>query len=65
MITAGLAILLSISIIVTEFRGNSASIRRKMLDGYSDSQIMQGIGIQSEFLELTCKEKMPGQIKTD
>ncbi|CAH0037773.1 hypothetical protein V2G26_011892 [Clonostachys chloroleuca] len=47
MITAGLAILLSISIIVTEFRGNSASIRRKMLDGYSDSQIMQGIGIQS------------------
>lgn len=49
MITAGLAILLSISIIVTEFRGNSASIRRKMLDGYSDSQIMQGIGIQSEF----------------
>lgn len=48
MITACLAIILSMSVIFSEFRGKTSSIRRKLLDGYSDSQIMQGIGIQSE-----------------
>jgi hypothetical protein len=47
MITACVAIILSVSIIVSEFRGRPATIRKKLLDGYSDSQIMQGIGIQS------------------
>lgn len=35
------------SIIISDFRGRPATIRKKLLDGYSDSQIMQGIGIQS------------------
>ncbi|KAL6863171.1 hypothetical protein ACO1O0_003415 [Amphichorda felina] len=47
MITACAAIILSITVIFSEYRGKAAPIRRKVLDGYSDSQIMQGIGIQS------------------
>lgn len=47
MITACLAIILSATVIFSEFRGKSCNIRRKLLDGYSDSQILQGIGIQS------------------
>lgn len=47
MITAGLAIILSTSVIVGDFRNKKHStIRRKLLNGYSDSQILQGIGIQ-------------------
>ncbi|PHH82475.1 hypothetical protein CDD82_5888 [Ophiocordyceps australis] len=34
-------------VIFAEFRGKSSKIRRKLLNGYSDSQILQGIGIQS------------------
>ncbi|KAI6783172.1 uncharacterized protein J7T54_000674 [Emericellopsis cladophorae] len=33
--------------IASELQGKSANIRRKLLDGYSDSQLVQGIGIQS------------------
>ncbi|KAH7153016.1 hypothetical protein EDB81DRAFT_790284 [Dactylonectria macrodidyma] len=47
MITALLAIVLSTSVIFGEFRGKDSIIRRKLLNSYSDSQIMQGIGIQS------------------
>lgn len=47
MITALLAIILSSSVIFGEFRGKDSIIRRKLLNSYSDSQIMQGIGIQS------------------
>ncbi|PKK49906.1 hypothetical protein CI102_3858 [Trichoderma harzianum] len=47
MITAGLAIILSASVILADFRGRESTTRRKLLNGYSDSQIMQGIGIQS------------------
>lgn len=47
MITALLAIILSSSVIFGEFRGRDSIIRRKLLNSYSDSQIMQGIGIQS------------------
>ncbi|PHH60196.1 hypothetical protein CDD81_1976 [Ophiocordyceps australis] len=45
--TAFIAIALSASVIFAEFRGNTSRIRRKLLNGYSDSQILQGIGIQS------------------
>jgi hypothetical protein len=48
MITAGLAIVLSASVILADFRGRESITRRKLLNGYSDSQIMQGIGIQSK-----------------
>ncbi|KAJ4163680.1 hypothetical protein LMH87_005391 [Akanthomyces muscarius] len=47
MIAAVLALVLSTSVIVAEIRGRPSTIRRKLLNGYSDSQIMQGIGIQS------------------
>lgn len=47
MITAVLALLISTSVIWAEVRGKPSTIRRKVLNGYSDSQIMQGIGIQS------------------
>ncbi|KAH8169087.1 hypothetical protein LIA77_11213 [Sarocladium implicatum] len=47
MITACLAIVLSATVIFAEIRGKSSKIRRKLLSGYSDSQILQGIGIQS------------------
>jgi hypothetical protein len=46
IITAGIAVLLSGSVIYAELRGKQSSIRRKLLNGYSDSQILQGIGIQ-------------------
>jgi hypothetical protein len=46
MITALLAIILSAMVIFCEIRGKSSKIRRKLLSGYSDSQILQGIGIQ-------------------
>ena len=48
MITACLAIVLSATVIFAEMRGKGSKIRRKLLSGYSDSQILQGIGIQSE-----------------
>jgi hypothetical protein len=56
IITAGLSLVLSTSLIFGEFRlGRSSStskrkpstIRRKLLNSYSDQQIIQGIGIQS------------------
>ncbi|KAM3432512.1 hypothetical protein NHJ13734_006827 [Beauveria thailandica] len=47
IITAGLALLLSASVILTEIRGRPSAVRRKLLNGFSDSQIVQGIGIQS------------------
>ncbi|KAF7563237.1 hypothetical protein G7046_g891 [Stylonectria norvegica] len=47
MIMACLALILSSSVIFGEFRGKESIIRRKLLNGYSDSQILQGIGIQS------------------
>lgn len=47
MITAVLALMLSTSVVVAEIRGRPSTIRRKLLNGYSDSQIVQGIGIQS------------------
>ncbi|KAK3684110.1 hypothetical protein B0T22DRAFT_412648 [Podospora appendiculata] len=55
-ITAALALLLSASLVLPEFRRSttthprpppSSTIRRKLLNGYSDQQIMVGIGIQS------------------
>ncbi|KAI9171875.1 hypothetical protein HJFPF1_01366 [Paramyrothecium foliicola] len=46
MITACLAIVLSASVIFGEVRGKPSIIRRKLLSSYSDSQILQGIGIQ-------------------
>ncbi|KAK4149991.1 hypothetical protein C8A00DRAFT_18399 [Chaetomidium leptoderma] len=53
-ITAGLALSLSASLVVQEFWRSSSSrsrnpsvIRRKLLNGYSDQQIMVGIGLQS------------------
>ena len=48
MAPAGLAIILSATVIVGEMRGKPSTIRRKLLSGYSDSQILQGIGIQSK-----------------
>ncbi|KAH7304698.1 hypothetical protein B0I35DRAFT_444756 [Stachybotrys elegans] len=47
MITAAFSIILSASVIFAEFRGKQSIIRRKLLNSYSDSQILQGIGIQS------------------
>ncbi|OAA44710.1 hypothetical protein BBO_04193 [Beauveria brongniartii RCEF 3172] len=47
IITAGLALMLSASVILTEIRGRPSAVRRKLLNGFSDSQIVQGIGIQS------------------
>jgi hypothetical protein len=46
IITAGIAVLLSASVIYGELQGKRSTIRRKLLNGYSDSQILQGIGIQ-------------------
>ncbi len=53
MITAGIAIVISASLILQEFFPRSATagrrpgtIRRKLLNGYSDQQILLGIGIQ-------------------
>ena len=47
IITAGLALSLSASIIFQEFRGKPSTLRRKLLQGYSDQQILVGIGLQS------------------
>jgi hypothetical protein len=47
IITACLAICMSASIIFQEFKGKPSTIRRRLLNGYSDQQIMTGIGIQS------------------
>ncbi|KAM4058028.1 hypothetical protein HRG_011017 [Hirsutella rhossiliensis] len=47
MVTACLAIVLSATVIWADFRAKDSTIRRKLLNGYSDSQILQGIGIQS------------------
>ncbi|GAB7366137.1 hypothetical protein MBLNU230_g7699t1 [Neophaeotheca triangularis] len=47
IITAALALLLSTYIVLSEFRGNtSVNIPRKILNGLSDQQIVEGIGIQ-------------------
>jgi hypothetical protein len=53
-ITAGLALSMSSSLVLQELRRSSPSanrnpsvIRRKLLNGYSDQQIMVGIGLQS------------------
>jgi hypothetical protein len=53
-ITAGLALSMSASLVLQELRRSSSSasrnpsvIRRKLLNGYSDQQIMVGIGLQS------------------
>lgn len=59
MVTAGLAIVLSISVIIADFRGKESIIRRKLLNGYSDSQILQGIGIQGELR--SALERSPSQ----
>ncbi|KAK0371445.1 hypothetical protein CLIM01_11209 [Colletotrichum limetticola] len=45
IITAGLALIISSSIIFQEMKGNPSNIRRKLLNSYSDQQILQGIGI--------------------
>lgn len=47
MITAVLALILSSSVVFAEIRSKPSTIRRKLLNGYSDSQIIQGIGLQS------------------
>lgn len=51
MFTALLALVLSTSLIVQEFASRKSSnpckIRRRLLNSYSDQQIIQGIGIQS------------------
>ncbi|KAM3465000.1 hypothetical protein BBAD15_g3704 [Beauveria bassiana D1-5] len=47
IITAGLALILSASVILAEIRGRPSAVRRKLLNGFSDSQIVQGIGVQS------------------
>jgi hypothetical protein len=49
MITACLNIILAATVIISQFRGKTSSIRKRLLDGYSDSQIIQGIGIQSKY----------------
>ncbi|KAK0614845.1 hypothetical protein B0T17DRAFT_497773 [Bombardia bombarda] len=52
-ITAGLALIMSASLVFQEFmrsprsKSNPSTIRRKLINGYSDQQIMVGIGIQS------------------
>src|SRR5688572_12838318 len=64
MITALLAIILSAMVIFCEIRGKGSKIRRKLLSGYSDSQILQGIGIQSAYMDedplRTVADKSPG-----
>jgi len=47
VITAAVALALATSVIFREFRSKPSPIRRKLLNGYSDLQIIQGIGIQS------------------
>jgi hypothetical protein len=47
IITAGLALSISTSIIFQELRAKPSTIRRKLLQGYSDQQILVGIGLQS------------------
>ncbi|KAM7199775.1 hypothetical protein V8F20_005645 [Naviculisporaceae sp. PSN 640] len=54
-ITAGLALVMSGSLVIQEFfqphltrhNPNPSKIRRKLLNGYSDQQILVGIGVQS------------------
>ncbi|KAM0335492.1 hypothetical protein ACHAQA_000540 [Verticillium albo-atrum] len=45
--TAVLALILSLTIILSEFRNKTSSIRRRLLSSYSDQQILQGIGIHA------------------
>ncbi|KAF9876944.1 hypothetical protein CkaCkLH20_05790 [Colletotrichum karsti] len=47
IITAGISLILSSSIILQELKGRPSTIRRKLLNSYSDQQILQGIGIAS------------------
>ncbi|KAF4121749.1 hypothetical protein GMORB2_1588 [Geosmithia morbida] len=53
IIAAAVALVLSMSLIFSESRGKTSTVRRKLLDGYSDSQLLQGIGIQSVGLAKT------------
>lgn len=55
MITAGWAVFLSASVIRTEYLGKKSIIGRNFVDGDNDSQILQGIGIQStNSVEICC-----------
>ncbi|ROT36357.1 hypothetical protein SODALDRAFT_380686 [Sodiomyces alkalinus F11] len=45
--TAGLALILSLTIILSEFKGKPSNIRRRLLSSYSDQQILLGIGIHA------------------
>lgn len=49
IITAGLALVMSASLVFQEFRPvrKPSAIRRKLLSSYSDTSIIQGIGLQS------------------
>ncbi|KAF6830985.1 hypothetical protein CPLU01_07038 [Colletotrichum plurivorum] len=47
IITAGVSLIISSSIILQEMKGKPSNIRRKLLSSYSDQQILQGIGISS------------------
>ncbi|KAL0934737.1 uncharacterized protein CTRU02_209328 [Colletotrichum truncatum] len=47
IITAGLSLIISSSIIIQEMKGKPSNILRKLLNSYSDQQILQGIGISS------------------
>ncbi|KAI0503148.1 hypothetical protein F5B22DRAFT_563037 [Xylaria bambusicola] len=52
IITAAIALVISASLVIHEARGRSSSqkpsvLRRKLLNAYSDQQILTGIGIQS------------------
>jgi len=45
VITAGVSLILSMSIIIHEMYGNPSRIRRKLLNSYSDQQLLISIGI--------------------
>lgn len=49
MVTAAIALVISVSLVFQEFRRvqKPSAVRRKLLAGYSDQQIVTGIGIQS------------------
>ncbi|KAK3935147.1 hypothetical protein QBC46DRAFT_462242 [Diplogelasinospora grovesii] len=49
IVTAGLALVMSATLVLQEFRQSTkpSTIRRKLINGYSDQQIIVGIGIQS------------------
>ncbi|KAH6676889.1 hypothetical protein F5X68DRAFT_278110 [Plectosphaerella plurivora] len=45
--TAVVSIVLSLTIIISEFRNKSSMLRRRLVSAYSDQQILLGIGIHS------------------